>query len=75
MLILCLLGVVIFYASYRLIESPPTWFDEGVYIQVAQSLVNQGNQKIQIEPGVFEGAGHVTGGYPFLLPVGLSLKY
>jgi 4-amino-4-deoxy-L-arabinose transferase-like glycosyltransferase len=66
--------ITISYSSYRLTESPPTWFDEGIYIQVAQSLAEQGGQAIQTAPGVYVGTGHVTGGYPFLAPVALSLK-
>ncbi len=68
-----LTALTVFYASYKLTESPPTWFDEGIYVQVAQNIVEHGVQAIQTEPGVFEPTGHVTGGYPFLAPVALSL--
>lgn len=72
---LCVLFVLLLsYSFYKLSESPPTWFDEGIFIQVAQSLSLRGTQAIQTAPGVFLGTGHVTGGYPFLVPVALSLK-
>lgn len=67
-----LLGLSAGYASFQLAESPPTWFDEGIYIQVADSLFAVGAYAVPVAPGVYEGAGHVTGGYPFLLPVGFS---
>ncbi len=75
MVLVGLLAMTAFYASYKLTESPPTWFDEGVYIQVAQSLSERGVQTIQTAPGVLAPTGNVTGGYPFLAPIALSLHY
>ncbi len=69
-----LMALTAFYACFRLSESPPTWFDEGLYIQAAQSLMQHGTEAIQTAPGVFESAGHITGGYPFLAPIALSLN-
>lgn len=62
-----------FYAGYRLTESPPTWYDEGLYVQAARSIAYYGTQTIQIAPDTFVGSGFVSGGYPFLAPVALSL--
>lgn len=73
--LVCIFGMTAFYASYKLSESPPTWFDEGIYIQVAQSLAEGGVQTIQTAPGVVVSTGHVTGGYPFLGPIALSFKF
>ncbi|MDO8548202.1 MAG: glycosyltransferase family 39 protein [bacterium] len=69
-----LLVLVALYSSYKLTESPPTWFDEGIYIQAAHSLAERGTEGIQVAPGVFDSAGHITGGYPFLAPIALSLS-
>ena len=69
--LLCITG---FYATYHLTESPATWYDEGLYIQVAQSVVEHGSQSIQVAPGTNISSGFITGGYPFLLPIALSLK-
>ncbi|HYF10446.1 MAG TPA: glycosyltransferase family 39 protein [Candidatus Paceibacterota bacterium] len=63
-----------FYAFYVLTESPPTWYDEGLYIQVAQSISERGNQTLQVAPGEYISSGFITGGYPFLAPVALSLS-
>ncbi|MCE9643661.1 glycosyltransferase family 39 protein [Candidatus Parcubacteria bacterium] len=62
-----------FYAFYALTESPPTWYDEGLYIQVAQSIAERGEQTLQVAPGEFVSSGFITGGYPFLAPIALSL--
>ena len=69
-----LFALVFFYASYKLTESPPTWYDEGLYIQVAHSIAERGTQSVQTAPGEFISTGFVTGGYPFLAPVALSLR-
>ncbi|MEK7509222.1 MAG: glycosyltransferase family 39 protein [Patescibacteria group bacterium] len=70
----CLLGVVVFYATYRLTESPPTWYDEGIYIQVAQSFGERGEQTVQVAPGEFRQIDFLTVGYPLIAPVAASLK-
>jgi len=62
-----------FYALYALTESPPTWYDEGLYIQVAQSIAERGEQTLQLAPGEYVSSGFITGGFPFLAPVALSL--
>lgn len=61
------------YSLYALTESPPAWFDEGIYIQAAQALTTHGSQSIQVAPGAFASSSFITGGYPFLLPVAASL--
>lgn len=63
-----------FYALYALTESPPTWYDEGLYIQVAQSIAHRGEQVLQVAPDTFVSSGFITGGFPFLAPIALSLN-
>ncbi|OGG58876.1 hypothetical protein A2765_00655 [Candidatus Kaiserbacteria bacterium RIFCSPHIGHO2_01_FULL_56_24] len=72
-LLLCLLAIVGFYATYRLTESPPTWYDEGIYIQVAESFSERGEQTIQVAPDEFKQVDFLTIGYPLIAPVALSL--
>ena len=31
LLVAVLVGIVLFFATYRLAESPPVWYDEGFY--------------------------------------------
>lgn len=63
-----------FYALYALTESPPTWYDEGLYIQVAQSIAHRGEQVLQVAPEQFVSSGFITGGFPFLAPIAFSLN-
>lgn len=69
-----LFAVVAFFATYKLTESPPTWYDEGIYIQVAQSFSERGTQTIQVAPDEFRQVDFLTVGYPLIAPVAASLK-
>lgn len=69
-----LFAVAAFYSVYKLTESPPTWYDEGIYIQVAHSFATTGTQSVQIAPGEFRQINFLTVGYPVIAPVALSLK-
>lgn len=71
---LALFVAALFSATYKLTESPPTWYDEGYYNQVAENLALTGEQQIQIAPGTYVSSAYVTGGYPFLFPVSQSFK-
>ena len=62
------------FSLYKLEKSPPIWYDEGIYTQIAINIANHFKHKIQIAPDEFVDASFVTGGYPFLLPIGLSFK-
>lgn len=66
--------ITAFYATYKLTESPPTWYDEGIYIQVAQSFEHVGTQSIQIAPGEYRRINFLTIGYPVIVPVSASMK-
>jgi 4-amino-4-deoxy-L-arabinose transferase-like glycosyltransferase len=60
---------VLFFSSYRLYESPPTWMDEGLIIQAAQGLAQTGKAALPVAPGEFEAAGYITTGFPLTLPL------
>lgn len=65
----CLFGVLAFFATDKLIETPPTWFDEGIYIQAAINDSLHGAQSLQLAPDTFSSTAYVTGGFPFLKPI------
>jgi hypothetical protein len=65
----CLLGLAVFLSTYKLTETPPVWYDEGMYIQTAMNAARFGRQEIQVAPGEFVSAGTVTGGYTFIYPI------
>jgi 4-amino-4-deoxy-L-arabinose transferase-like glycosyltransferase len=72
--LLGLFAVIFFYATYKLTESPPTWYDEGIYIQVAHSFAENGTQSVQVAPGEFKRIEFLTVGFPVIAPVAASIK-
>ncbi len=74
LLLIVLLGIGALLSVYKLTESPPTWYDEGIYNQIAINTSLHGAQGIQVAPSTFVSSGFVTGGYPFFLPVAWSVK-
>jgi len=63
------------FSTYKLTESPPIWFDEGNYIQVAINLFNSGQQELQVAPNHFSHALYLTTGYTVILPISLVFKF
>jgi len=70
----CLFGIFFFFATYKLVETPPTWFDEGIYLQAAMNDSLHGAQELQLAPNVFSSTAYVTGGFPFLKPISWTFK-
>lgn len=68
--------IVILFGAWRISYSPATWFDEGVNLGIAKSLINSGVLSLEIGPGEFVETRQflITSNYPVLLPVALSLK-
>ncbi len=73
--LLALLLISLFFATYKLSESPPFWYDEGIYDQVAINLAKFEIQGIQVAPNEFVSADIITGGFTFLYPISWSFKY
>src|SRR3989344_6546117 len=68
-----LMGILVFFSCYKLTESPPLWYDEGIYSQAAANGL--GSPSIQVAPGERISTSYLTVGYPLLLPVGLSYRF
>lgn len=68
------MAIVLFFSLYKLTESPPVWYDEGIYSQLAINSALFSSNDIQIAPGEFVSGAFVTGGYPFIQPVALSFR-
>jgi len=68
------LALLAFFSLYKLTESPPLWFDEGIYTQAAMNLAQGNGQLIQTAPHTFAPSSYLTVGYPLLLPVAISYK-
>jgi len=64
----------LFMASYRMVETPPTWMDEGAIVQVAMNLADHGTYTYQVAPDSFVSAGFLTTSYPVIVPLALVFK-
>ncbi|MBI2482127.1 MAG: glycosyltransferase family 39 protein [Candidatus Vogelbacteria bacterium] len=72
---LILLGcLALFFVGYRLTESPPTWMDEGIIIQSARSVAQNGVFGLPEAPGQFVTGSFLTTGYPVVYPIALVFK-
>jgi hypothetical protein len=67
---------LLFASLWRLSASPATWFDEGINLGIAKSLVITGVYSLPIAPErhVLERSFLITTNYPVLLPVALSIS-
>lgn len=70
-----LLSFASFFATYRISESPPVWYDEGVYQQIALNLSRTGIFAVQIAPDDMIPPGIITIGYPLVYPVSLLFDW
>lgn len=59
----------LFMGTYRLVETPPTWIDEGLITQVAVNLSTEGIYGYQTEPDGFIDADFLTTSYPVIFPL------
>lgn len=67
-----LFGALIFFATYRLTESPPVWYDEGIYTQNALNVFLRGASQTQVAPETYESAWSTSGGFSFIGPISIS---
>ncbi len=74
-LFVSLLIVASFFATYKLTESPPTWYDEGIIIQPAINLSLTGKMAMQVAPGELISPHFISVGYPLLYPIAAAFKY
>lgn len=68
--------ILILFGTWHLPQSPVTWFDEGINLGIAKSLVTKNVFSLETAPGEFVKTRQflITSNYPALLPVALSLK-
>lgn len=76
LILILLFAVLLLFGAWRLPHSPATWFDEGINLGIAKSLINHGVFSLEIAPGEFIETRQflITSNYPVLLPVALSLR-
>jgi 4-amino-4-deoxy-L-arabinose transferase-like glycosyltransferase len=72
--LIILIGIACFFSLYKLTESPPLWYDEGIYDQLALNSALGHGPTIQVAPGEFVSGAFVTGGYPFIRPIAWTFQ-
>ncbi|MDQ7815027.1 MAG: glycosyltransferase family 39 protein [Patescibacteria group bacterium] len=62
------------WGGKNLLDSPRPWFDEGIYLQVAKNVAQEGLWALRVSPQQTVGLEYVTVGFPVILPVAFSIK-
>lgn len=57
---------------FQLTEAPPTWYDEGMIVQLALNLASNGQIGTQVAPGVLVSGAYTSSGLPIIAPVAAS---
>ncbi len=63
-----------FLILWRLLETPPTWMDEGIIIQTAINLHRYGDVLLQIAPTEFVSGWFVTTSFPVTFPIAVMFE-
>lgn len=69
-----LILATVFFAFFRLTESPSVWYDEGLYVQMAQHVSQGEPSGFQTAPGKIETVSKASVGYPLTYPIALFFK-
>ncbi|MDP3793881.1 MAG: glycosyltransferase family 39 protein [Candidatus Uhrbacteria bacterium] len=75
----CVLGLIFcliitgFFSTYKLLESPKTWFDEGMFVQIARNAIEHRSYVLRASPTQVVPAGALaTIGFPVIAPISIS---
>lgn len=63
-----------FFSAYKLIESPPVWYDEGIYIQISGNAAYGLGASLRTSPGELVKVSEITVGYPHIWPLAAVQK-
>jgi len=68
---------VFFISTYKLTESPRTWYDDGLFMQVARNVVHFNTFGVQSAPGEIDRsiASYVTTGPSVTYPIAIIYKF
>lgn len=64
----------IFLGTFRITESPPVWYDEGIYMQSAANFLVHGTLGLQFSPEVITPVWRITVSYPLFYPLAAWFK-
>ncbi len=62
------------WGRQNLLDSPRPWFDEGIYLQVAKNVAQEGLWALRVSPHQTVGLEYITVGFPVILPVAFSIR-
>ncbi len=65
---------LLYFSLNKLIETPPTWMDEGIIIETARNIASHGSPSIRISPTELVSGGYVTTSYPVTYPISILFK-
>ena len=64
----------IFFSLYKLTESPPVWYDEGIYTQLGMNVASYGVSGLRLNPTEITQVPQLTVGYPLIYPLALVFE-
>lgn len=65
---------LLYFSLNKLIETPPTWMDEGIIIETARNIASHGSPSIRISPTELVSGGYVTTSYTVTYPISILFK-
>ena len=71
-LLAVVLAFTLLFSLYKLTEAPPTWYDEGMIVQLSMNMVLHGTLATQVAPGDFASAAYTSTGFPVTVPIAVS---
>ncbi len=74
LIVTSLFCAALFFSTYKLSESPPTWLDEGMIVQTSKTLVEEGVYSVKVAPDTYISPGFISTSYPVTFPIALSFK-
>ncbi|MEK7116794.1 MAG: glycosyltransferase family 39 protein [Patescibacteria group bacterium] len=60
---------ILFASTYKLTESPSVWYDEGIYMQIAKNLADNGLVAMRFSPSEILHISKFTVEYPVIYPL------
>src|SRR3989338_1281541 len=74
LLTVLILAITVFLSFWCFQTNPASWFDEGIYLQMAKNITSSGVWGVQTAPGVFTDYALISVGYPVFLPAVAAFK-
>src|SRR3989344_8675110 len=73
-LLVFLLVIAVFFATYKLTESPGVWYDEGMYMQSAANMKDGYGPNFRFAPNDISPIPTLTVGFPLIYLLAIVFK-